>query len=150
MEEFDYVPLEVVLEWWIEQSEEKYRIHSGILDGKIVTSKWTVAKPKNVGKSNATTAPEQASVEIGNKYKKQLKTGYTQDLDKVDEVKTIPVMLAKKYSEYKDKVDLNSNEWLLQLKMNGMRCRANKNGLFTRKEYFPDDSLFGNISIFSL
>ena len=39
--------------WWLEQKDGSYRTHSGIKDGQIVVSDFTVATGKNSGKSNA-------------------------------------------------------------------------------------------------
>ena len=89
--------------WWMDQLDNKYRTNSGVLDGNIVTSEWTEAKPKNVGKVNETSGEEQASLEIEAKYKKQLKTGYHEDIRRIDEIQYVEPMLAKKYSEYKTK-----------------------------------------------
>lgn len=44
--------------WYMEQEGDKYRTTSGLLDGEKVTSEWTVAKPKNVGKRNETTGEQ--------------------------------------------------------------------------------------------
>ena len=46
--------------WHMEQDDDKYRTISGLLEGEKVTSEWTVAKPKNMGKKNETTGSMQA------------------------------------------------------------------------------------------
>lgn len=120
--------------WYMEQNGDNYRTISGLVDGQLVTSEWTIAEPKNTGKKNAKTAEQQATAEIEAKYKKQLKTGYSDDVNKVDScLKYVEPMLAKHYKDYADDIDFTKNEWLLQCKFNGMRCVATKNGLFTRK-----------------
>ena len=62
--------------YYIEQEEDKYRMVSGIDGGKEVRSKWTIAKPKNVGKINATTGSTQADSEIAARYLKKTEEGY--------------------------------------------------------------------------
>lgn len=119
--------------WFVEQDDEKYRFVSGLLDGEKVRSEWTFAKVKNQGKKNETTAIEQAEKEITAKYKKQKKTGYFENINEVDDFQYVEPMLAKLYKSYADKINFEKEEWILQTKLNGMRCVATKNGLFTRK-----------------
>lgn len=119
--------------WYMEQDGDKYRTISGLLDGEKVTSEWTVAKPKNVGKKNETTGEQQAAAEVESRYKKQKKTGYSEDVNDIDKPQYVEPMLAKLYRDYHDEIDLSKGEWLLQIKYNGMRCVATKDGLFTRK-----------------
>ena len=119
--------------WYIEQEGDKYRTTSGIDNGGLVTSEWTTALPKNEGKKNATTGEEQATKEIESKYKKQLKTGYTENINQVDTCQEyFQVMLAKSYDDHKDKIDWSKGV-VVQVKYNGARCVATKDGLFTRK-----------------
>lgn len=63
--------------WWkMEQDGAKFRTVSGLLDGKAVESEWTECFPKNVGRSNATTAEEQCAAEILSLYQKKLDRKY--------------------------------------------------------------------------
>jgi ATP-dependent DNA ligase len=119
--------------WRMEQDGERYRTVSGLKDGELVTSEWTVAKPKNVGKKNETTGKTQAKAEVYARYKKQQKTGYFDDPKDIDKPQYVEPMLAKPYKDYHEKVVLEKGGWLLQCKFNGMRCIATKGGLFTRK-----------------
>lgn len=119
--------------WKMEQNGSKYRTVSGVEDGQLVTSEWTVAEGKNPGKKNATTPTEQATKEVEAKYKKQLKTGYFEKREDVGNMSYIEPMLAKNYKDYENKIDLTKGEYILQCKYNGMRCIATKDGLFTRK-----------------
>lgn len=119
--------------WYMEQSENKFRAVSGLQDGEKVTSEWTETFSKNEGKKNATTAEQQATKEIEARYKKQRKTGYFDSIDDIDTNQYVEPMLAKLYKDYFDKINLEKGEWLLQCKMNGLRCIATKDGLFTRK-----------------
>lgn len=119
--------------WRMEQEGCKYRTVAGLIDGEQVVSEWTVAKAKNVGRSNATSCEEQAAKEIENKYKKQRKTGYFDSIDDVDTIQYVEPMLAKLYRDYASKIDFGKECWIAQCKLNGMRCVATKDGLFTRK-----------------
>jgi ATP-dependent DNA ligase len=119
--------------WNMEQNNDKYRTVSGLTDGEKVTTEWTVAKSKNEGKKNETSATDQATKEVEAKYKKQLKTGYFSSVDDVDSMGYVEPMLAKNYKDYSHKIDLKSGLYIAQCKFNGMRCIATKDGLFTRK-----------------
>jgi len=121
--------------WWMERDEsgKKFRSCYGQKDGAITITDWTAAEPKNVGKKNATTAEEQAHAEILAKYKKQLKSeGYHRKESEIDKESFFQVMLAKDYKKYKDKIDWAKGVGV-QIKYNGGRIIARKEGLFTRK-----------------
>ncbi|NBT58376.1 hypothetical protein EBT16_06290 [bacterium] len=119
--------------WYMEQEGDKYRTTSGLLDGEKVTSEWTVAKPKNVGKRNETTGEQQAAAEIEARYKKQKKTGYFEDVKDIDKAQYVEPMLAKSYKDYAEKIDFKSQQWGMQTKYNGICCIATKDGCFSRK-----------------
>jgi DNA ligase-1 len=119
--------------WWMQQEGDKYRSISGQIDGLKVTSNWTVAEPKNVGKVNETTAENQAALEIQAKYDKQLKSGgYFQKIEDIDNFRFFEVMLAKEFKTYKDKIDWSKRVGV-QVKYNGGRVIATRHGLFSRK-----------------
>ena len=123
-----------IRELWMEQQGDLYRTHSGVKGGTTVTNEWTRAESKNTGKKNATTAIEQATAEIEAKYTKKIKEGYFTDISQIDKgCSYVEPMLAKKYRDYEDKINLSSSTWGLQLKFNGNRCIATKDGLYTRK-----------------
>jgi len=90
--------------YFIEQDGAKYRMVTGIKDGALVRSKWTEAKGKNIGKSNATTDEEQASLEIKARYRKKLEQDYA---DTIEKAKLGPTffkpMLAYEWNETIDK-----------------------------------------------
>lgn len=125
--------------WYMEQYKDRYRTISGLQDGERVISEWTIAKAKNLGKANETSAEDQAKKEVEAKYKKQLKTGYFENLEDIDKMSYVEPMLAKNYKDYRDVINLvpskgaGTSPYLLQCKFNGMRCIATKDGLFTRK-----------------
>lgn len=124
--------LENVRIWQMEQDNEKYRTISGIENGQLVTSEWTVALAKNEGKINSKNPVEQAAAEIDYRYKKQLKLNYFLDKKNIDKEQFFQVMLAKSYSDYKK--DINWDKGVgVQIKYNGGRIVARKTGLYTRK-----------------
>ena len=118
---------------WIEQDGDKYRASHGQQGGKIVVDEWTVAQPKNVGKKNETTGEQQATLEIEAKYAKKLKSGgYWEDVKDINKEKFFQVMLAKSLSDYEAKLDWSKGIGV-QIKFNGGRALATRNGIFTRK-----------------
>lgn len=119
--------------WWMETCGPKYRTVSGLQGGEKVESEWTEVKGKNIGRANETTSEGQAFSEVQNRYKKQRKTGYFNRVEDVDEFQYIQPQLAKNYKDYADKIDFSSGDYCLQIKYNGQRCIATKEGLFTRK-----------------
>lgn len=120
--------------WYMEQNGHLYRTHSGVKYGQIVTSDWSTAEAKNVGKKNSTTASEQATAEIEAKYKKQLKTGYHENENDADSgTSYVEPMLAKPLKDLTKKPNFQKENWGMQCKFNGNRCIATKDGLFTRK-----------------
>jgi DNA ligase-1 len=120
--------------WYMEQNGNKYRTISGLSDGEKVTSEWSHAEAKNVGRSNATTAIEQATAEIEAKYKKQLKTGYHTNVKDVDQgTSYVEPMLAQPLHKLSKQPNFAKEQWGMQCKFNGNRCIATKDGLFTRK-----------------
>lgn len=102
--------------WLMEQSDNKFRVTAGLQDGEKVTSEWTTTEAKNAGKKNATTAVEQATKEIEARYKKQIKTGYFEDIADIDTARYVEPMLAKLYKDYCDEIKLDKGKWLLQTK----------------------------------
>ena len=121
--------------WYQEISEDgsSFRTVSGQIDGKKVTSGWSLCEPKNVGKANATTVQEQCILEVQANYKKKLAQGnYKETLDEETFHKDnfFKPMLAKIYGE--DYTYNSSDNLYSQPKLDGLRCIATKNGLFSR------------------
>lgn len=118
-------------EWTIEVRGAHFRTTEGYVDGAETTSEWTKCKGKRIGASNETTPEEQAIKEAEAKIKKQKDKGYTEDIDNLEAAaKKISPMLAHKYPDYKDK--LKGIELSAQPKLDGIRCVATEEGLFTR------------------
>lgn len=119
--------------WWMVQNGDEYTTHSGIEGGKIVVSKPTKAKAKNVGKANEVDPTTQAGLEIERKYVEQKKTGGYYDTVALAEegAKTyFQPMLAKKYADRKAKVVFPV---YVQPKLDGCRSVSQINSLKSRE-----------------
>lgn len=122
--------------WWAEiDPSGMYRTCTGKVDGKIVTSEWTVCVPKNVGKKNETTAIEQANKQVASLFQKQIDKSYKTSIDYLSvNDRNMKPMLAEKFEDRKDYVI--SNLWAgniaSQPKLDGIRCIVSKDGMFTR------------------
>lgn len=121
-----------ILEWDIEIEGDKYRTITGQQGGAKVTSKWSVAKSKNQGQSNETTADEQAQIEADAKWKKKVKReGYWENIKDIDnKSRFIEPMLAQKLRDHPEKVVLPC---MVDKKYNGGRALSSIVGIFTRK-----------------
>lgn len=125
-----------IQQWCIELEGAKYRTISGQTDGEQVTSKWTVAKPKNTDRVNATTAEQQAVEEVKSHFAKKVKAGYTETAEAARSDDRFEVMLALEYGEYKTTIEryFALGELVYsQPKLDGVRCVARCNGLWSRK-----------------
>ena len=119
--------------WYMMQEGPKHCTVSGLVDGDKVTSAWTICKPKNTGKANATTAEEQANAEILARYKKRKKEGYAEEGE--EPTFFIAPMLAKKYTD-RLRFIVKDNQFLTpayaQPKSDGIRCVGTAQGLYSR------------------
>lgn len=122
-----------IQQWGVEIDGSRYRTISGQRDGKLVESAWTVATPKNVGKSNELTATAQAEAEVEALYAKKLaQGGYKRDVDDIDNAEFFKPMLAKSWDDCPiDNFD--SGKHFSQPKLDGIRCIAKADGLWTRQ-----------------
>jgi len=118
--------------WYVEQHNNAYRTTSGQLDGKKVTTDWTLCQPKNIGRANETSGIEQAVLEIDALYTKRLKQKYKRDIKDIAIASFFQPTLAKKYSDYASKINFFDGSWIAQNKFNGVRAVATKDGIFSR------------------
>ena len=126
--------------WQIITHEDKYRTISGQQDGKKIQNKWTTCKPKNVGRANATTGEEQAIKEAIAKHDKKLESGYHLNVENIDKKRFYEPMLAQdfKNKNRQKEVMFEIDEEGIgapvfsQPKLDGIRCIAMREGLFTR------------------
>jgi DNA ligase 1 len=118
-----------VQQWSVEFEEERYRTIFGQVDGKIQYTKWTTCKGTNKGRSNQRNPAEQAEFEANALWKKKKDSGYFEQIEEIDNISFIEPMLAKNYDDYKTKIRFPV---FSQPKLDGIRCIATKDGLFTR------------------
>lgn len=115
--------------WTIEIIGDAYCTHFGQVDGKQQTTAYTICKPKNEGKMNVTTGAEQALKEAQSLWKKKRDGGYFESIHDIDKMTFTEPMLAKKYEEYADEIEFPVYS---QPKLDGIRCVACKDGLWSR------------------
>lgn len=123
--------------WSMECIGGRYRTITGKLGGAMTTSEWTQAVPKNVGRANATSAAEQAEAEVAAEYELKRKKGYRDTADDAHENPRFQCMLAQKWEERRGKI-VNADgtlkgEVFMQPKLDGIRCIANAQGLWSRE-----------------
>lgn len=107
-----------------------WRAISGLEDGKQVESGWKIVEQKNVGKANETSLQGQAEQEMLADFNKKLERGYFRSKEEIDTFDKIKPMLASKYEDAK--LDFEKNVYYTQPKLDGIRCIARKNGLWSR------------------
>jgi DNA ligase-1 len=116
-------------EWTIEVVGNKYRTHSGQVDGAITTNEWTICYGKNVGRANETTDKEQTMAEAVAKRTKKLESGYFENIKHINKTQYFEPMLAAKWEDCKDKITYPIAS---QAKLDGIRCIVTKDGMFSR------------------
>lgn len=115
--------------WQYKVDGDKYQTIAGIQGGALVTSGWTVCQPKNEGRSNATTAEEQAVLEAEAEESKKLKREYRRTIEELDSVPVGP-MLAHDYGKLKKPLVFPVYS---QPKLDGIRAIINRHGAFSRE-----------------
>ncbi len=121
-----------VREWRMEVDGNQYRTIAGLQSGNQVTSGWTTAEAKNIGSSNEKTPAEQAIAEVESQYKKKLSGEYHESMSTISEgAKFFKPMLANKWIKRKDKINY-SDPVFVQPKLDGIRCIANRDGVWSR------------------
>jgi DNA ligase-1 len=117
--------------WNYEVEGDSWRTHHGVLGGAMVESGWTACTPK----SQATGA-QQAAFEAEAEMTKKLALDYHADILDIDRLRasTVKPMLAQKYESWDHIV---VPVWT-QPKLDGVRCIANRDGLWSRqgKQFF--------------
>ena len=120
------------------------RTIAGIKDGKLVTSGWKDAYGKNEGKANATTDAEQAQKEAQAMWDKKVEKEYFEDINNIDSYDKFKPQLAHDYTKRPQSSGIS------QPKLDGIRCIARKDGLFTRagKEITTCNHIFSSLQSF--
>jgi major membrane immunogen (membrane-anchored lipoprotein) len=133
-----------IRQWWIESTEEAYRTHSGLLDGKIVTSGWQYPTEKNVGKVNATTVSDQVLVEVASKYEHQKYQGkYADSIQEAQSgAKFVECMLAASYDPKKNKSFPYWSQPKLDGCLSGDTYVYTELGKMTMKQLYESDARF--------
>lgn len=109
-----------VRQWTIKVSGNSYHMESGVVDGAITVSKPTLCKAKNVGRSNATTAEEQATLDADRRWKNRVENGAVTYIEVAKRGVDLPFfkpMLANGYTSKKVEFPMWS-----QPKLDGIRC----------------------------
>jgi ATP-dependent DNA ligase len=118
-----------LLEWSVfVEGDSFYGVH-GQVDGQKVSDAPTVCTPKNVGRSNETTAEEQALLEAKAKYDKKISiNNYCENKADADK-KKFTVTLAHRFDKFKHKLP---ELVFASPKLDGIRCYITKDGAFSR------------------
>jgi DNA ligase-1 len=116
----------------VSESEGNYywRAIAGLQEGKQVESGWKIVEQKNIGKANETSLQQQAELEMLADFKKKLERGYFRNIEEIDNFEKVKPMLAAKYEDAK--FDWDNNEYFSQPKLDGIRCIARADGLWSR------------------
>lgn len=111
--------------WFYEVDGARWRTHSGLVDGALVESGWTSCTPKS-----KPTAEAQALFEAEAEMGKKLDKDYAVTIEGVDEARDCggKPMLAHKYEAF----PTDQGQVYSQPKLDGMRCKANRHGLWSR------------------
>jgi len=107
--------------WRMERDGARYRTLAGLAGGKQAVSGWTTARA-----ASCATDEDQAIFEVKAQYKHQLDREYHDSPDTVGTPKMIEPMLAKTYDKW-------PGPGYAQPKLDGIRCIADVNGLWTRQ-----------------
>ena len=102
------------------------RTVSGIQNGKLVESAWKETFAKNIGRSNATTSFEQAQKEAQAIWDIRVDKEYFESISQIDSYDKFKPQLAHDYTKKPQ------DSGFSQPKLDGIRCIARKDGLFTR------------------
>ena len=123
---FKYTTKGQTQSWQIFTSGNLYWTEEGI--NTLTKSEPTVCTGKNIGRSNETTAVQQAILEATAKFNKQLNKGYNEVLTK--DKKFFEPMLAFELKQY-EKL-LFTVPTFVQPKLDGVRCILDQGDLVTR------------------
>lgn len=106
--------------WRMERQGSAHRVLSGLRDGVQAATGWTICEGKQ-GRNDV----QQAEFEIKSAYTYNLKREYFEREGEVDTPRFFKPMLAKKYETFAP--------GFVQPKLDGIRCVARQDGLFTRE-----------------
>ena len=119
-----------IQEWEIFIEGSNYWTVYGQQDGKKITGEPTACVSKNEGRANETSPEQQAEFEANAKWTAQKdKHHYVEDVGAIEEETFFKVMLAKNYTDYKDKIKFPA---IYQDKLDGLRFVARASGGHSR------------------
>ena len=114
--------------WSIFIGEDRYWTVASKLNGKEIVSEPTIVKPKSTR-----SLKEQVISEVNSKIDKQRDKKYVDDLKDIhnatNELPGYDPMLAKKFKDQKKKINFPC---IMQVKLDGIRCLATKDGMVSR------------------
>jgi len=116
--------------WEVFTTEDTITVRHGKLGGKI-QEKTTKTSPKNEGRSNATTASEQAVIEAEAKWVKQKKKGYCETKEGALNFVNLMPMKAQNFNDYEHKITFPV---YIQPKLNGQRLLLESDGTAQSKQ----------------
>lgn len=126
-----------VQEWKIWTDGATIFSRSGQLGGKAVMSKDVIAKGKNIGRVNETTAIEQAESEAQARWVRKKKAGYVETIDEAMRGQVDGTVISGGYVPMLAKVYEKAYKHItfpcaVQPKLDGIRACHTPDGLFTR------------------
>lgn len=105
-----------VQQWSVFVDGDEVIVEWGQLDGKLQTESYQCFA-KNVGRSNQTSAEEQAELEAVAKWQKQIKKNYSEDIHNSD-IKKLPA----KVNDWKKLKKIPNFPLYASIKYNGVNC----------------------------
>lgn len=127
---YKYSNRDQLQQWSIFINDNHFWTEEGLVDGKLTTSKPTICKAKNVGRSNETTPQQQALAEAQAKWQKKIDSGYYTMSNLTKNKKFFEPMLAHEISKY-EKL-LFTVPTFIQPKLDGLRAVNADNSLMSR------------------
>ena len=116
----------LVIQYGYDMEMAGVRSISGLQDGKKITSVWNMSSPTNEGKSNARSSLDQAEFEAYADFTKKKGDGFFEDINQIDTFAFFKPMLAHDFT----KKPVTSG--YTQPKLDGIRCLASGDGLYSR------------------
>lgn len=126
----------VIRYWQFEIEGDQWRGHFGVVGGKDTVSKWSTAKPTNLGKSNERDGPAQAHFEAVAEEAKKLKREYRVLMEDLEGPNAPPpaVMLAQKWADLKTPLKFNPGRPVnVQPKLDGIRLVDEERDSYSRE-----------------
>ena len=114
-------------EWTMHIDRDSFYAVKGLVGMKLTKDKPTICTAKNIGRSNQTSAVDQATLEARAKWQKKLKEGYAKTEKDAHIISYFDPMLAQSYKDISNLKKIQSS-WesstkiYSQPKLDGIRC----------------------------